>query len=1112
MLRAGKQGGRTDGGGNKSAAERIRHSAVDTRPRRDSGQSVDTPWFTQSLSTRDLRLLAVDDRPLRQCLRLEDIAEDDLGSASIAELGLCVRSLNCIGSNRVGTVLELLQVSPSRLMEIPNFGIGCLADVVERVRTTLEERISESSAADKERMDNPSSPQVTHNLSLQLVRLLAVDERPLREFLHIERLPEDYLGSASVGELGLSIRSFNWLTRNGVWTVRDLLQTSPSRLMQIRNFGIGCLADVVERIRTTLDEGISKPGIANNLSPIADADSDRLAECLPVDSLAYQLGYTPAHLWLADKIPLETLDLTVRAYNCVAKRHIRTVGELARRSEEALMAIRNMGRKSLADVRQRLAMLHFGVGTTPQEYRADDTTGVETTSIPTPFEIDLDQPYPSLTEWLSAVCKRSDKQQQAFLLRHGMHGRPPAKLQQIGDSLGVGRARAQQLASKAETRARKPHFVKQLRPLIDRAAEIIRLSGGMLSKEELVRRLLAVGPGGEMLAHATPFVEFLASSPDWCDAGLHPGSICTNEARAFAKRLSSVLVQIAEDAADERLEPGLWSVSIDALRTAALRWARGDRATDPIESISEAVIDHALQHVSTPVKRKGDRIYSADLWRLRFGKRVALVETIIRNSRQAMHYSEVYEQAKRLRPQDATITERNVASWLDRSDALLLWDRGTFIHKAVISVPPSLLDTIESWIEKKLAQGVPLYSVSGAFREFEAKCRESGLRSETALYTCLREMRRPRLNYPRYPYVVLPGADRIPVAVAIEQYIDEADGAATYDELRDFALEELGLKEFQLEQALSKLPNVITAEEGRFLHLDDFRLDRSLFDQILAHVRICLATVGHVSAARIYSDRVVTCKRLGIDGPRMLYSVLQNFAESEFGLPRYPQIRHLSRQQTRTRTGVIEYVVAYLAERDGPCSLQELEDHFVEELGYDARTVYAVVDRDGVLRYGPGCVMHTSAIGWDAQKQEQLELAACNAYERARRTGRCYALVSDFVESHWCDLPTLDHDIPWTETLVACLLARGGHFRILGNARNAFVPVPNNDGIETFEGLLGSILASDYGGAADKRLLEADLQKLRIIRRSLSPMKLDDGKRVRIVGNTVLLSELHSDA
>jgi len=280
----------------------------------------------------------------------------------------------------------------------------------------------------------------------------------------------------------------------------------------------------------------------------------------------------------------------------------------------------------------------------------------------------------------------------------------------------------------------------------------------------------------------------------------------------------------------------------------------------------------------------------------------------------------------------------------------------------------------------------------------------------------------------------------------------------------------------------------------------------------LAYLRGSLATMGHVSAQKIYKDRIVTCRCLGVDGPRMLYSLLRAVADSKFELSRYPQIRQRTGSGVAARRGVIRDVIGHLQDTPRPWSLQELEDHFVEALGYDARTVYAVVDRDGVLRYGPGCIVHKSAIGWDAQKQEQLELAAWNAYERARRTGRCYVLVSDFVESHWCDLPTLDHDIPWTETLVACLLARGGRFRILGNARNAFVPVPNNDGIETFEALLRSILANDYAGAATKEALEEDLQRRGIIRRALSPTMLDNGKLVSFAGNAVMLSELHRDA
>ena len=51
---------------------------------------------------------------------------------------------------------------------------------------------------------------------------------------------------------------------------------------------------------------------------------------------------------------IEELDLSVRSYHCLKRANINTVGELAQKTEEDMMKVRNLGRKSLKEVIQKL--------------------------------------------------------------------------------------------------------------------------------------------------------------------------------------------------------------------------------------------------------------------------------------------------------------------------------------------------------------------------------------------------------------------------------------------------------------------------------------------------------------------------------------------------------------------------------------------------------------------------------------------------------------------------------------------------------------------------------------------------------------------------------------
>lgn len=56
-------------------------------------------------------------------------------------------------------------------------------------------------------------------------------------------------------------------------------------------------------------------------------------------------------------MPIEELDLSVRSYNCLKRAGINTVGELCSRTEDEMMKVRNLGRKSLEEVIEKLEAL-----------------------------------------------------------------------------------------------------------------------------------------------------------------------------------------------------------------------------------------------------------------------------------------------------------------------------------------------------------------------------------------------------------------------------------------------------------------------------------------------------------------------------------------------------------------------------------------------------------------------------------------------------------------------------------------------------------------------------------------------------------------------------------
>ncbi len=65
---------------------------------------------------------------------------------------------------------------------------------------------------------------------------------------------------------------------------------------------------------------------------------------------------------------VEDLDLTVRSANCLKNANIKTIGELTKKTELDIAKTRNFGKKSLAEIKAKLAELNLTLGMTDYSY------------------------------------------------------------------------------------------------------------------------------------------------------------------------------------------------------------------------------------------------------------------------------------------------------------------------------------------------------------------------------------------------------------------------------------------------------------------------------------------------------------------------------------------------------------------------------------------------------------------------------------------------------------------------------------------------------------------------------------------------------------------------
>lgn len=92
-----------------------------------------------------------------------------------------------------------------------------------------------------------------------------------------------------------------------------------------------------------------------------------------------ETGLSPEEEKLKDVLttPVDELELSIRSNNCLKNAGIETLGDLVRRTEEEMLETRNFGKKSLEEIREKLAEYGLSLGMTEIDYLLEDTETAE---------------------------------------------------------------------------------------------------------------------------------------------------------------------------------------------------------------------------------------------------------------------------------------------------------------------------------------------------------------------------------------------------------------------------------------------------------------------------------------------------------------------------------------------------------------------------------------------------------------------------------------------------------------------------------------------------------------------------------------------------------------
>lgn len=705
----------------------------------------------------------------------------------------------------------------------------------------------------------------------------------------------------------------------------------------------------------------------------------------------------------------------------------------------------------------------------------------------------------SLLQRAKANRRADERLVSVFTFRMGLRSHP-LTLQECGERLGVTRERVRQLESKVFKLVDRAVLADALWPLHIAMWSALMDLGGAARRDRVNEYLSAAwevpADAGYLTHLSTLFADI--SKATTCGDVLVVDEINCDACDVLSRVLDAIKDE-TEPTSLAQLSEMIWSSSGGCTKCGL------DRPPSP-EFLAEALSRRELDENGLVLGKAG--LYGKGVGVRDPSTRAGQLLTALRNAGGPMHFTEVLAAVNEANP-ERPFTKGNVYSRLDTLDEAVSWDSGTFIHISNMPCPYGLVRKAEEWMRQgfKKSDYLPFVSSYGPFRDDEHALIDAGVPSALALYSLLRISGEKDFTFPRYPYVYRAAGfeGRSTLAAVMSEYIRRAGRVVLLSEIRHFVVDEMGFKQFQFDQRVYDLPDVLATDEG-FVHRDYVRIDQATRALLLRHAEELVDREGHVSIDRVFNDKRVDCVLAGIRDPRFLYSIIETEDSELLAADRYPVLSR--RTESESSRGIQLLVCEHLRRATGPVSLEQLEEEFVTKRHYRRGSVFAAAYRDDVFRYATASLVHVDVLGWDEDKKAQFEAAAVALYQSALARGELVAKTVDLVER--AALPLLRGDSLWTQHLAADVIAKSERLVPIGNARNAFVVAQNPTAISSLGGLVGALVRDQFGGGVAVTELESVLRASGALARTLTPALIADERSVEMVGYEVRLVDTAS--
>lgn len=251
-------------------------------------------------------------------------------------------------------------------------------------------------------------------------------------------------------KLELSTRATNALNKTEIITISNFMQFGPEKLCRVKNVGKKTIHEIGNAIKELLlEEADINEAKIESKTGTSKATFEELIKTSFDENLL--------------NIPIEELDLTVRAFNGLKSASLNTIKDIIDFGLDTLQRkrIKNLGRKSIVDIKKAILTIQ----THPQSKNEM-----------------------SFTEAIESILASvNPKHLNIIKARYGYDEGKRKTLEEIGNKLGITRERVRQILTKEIRRIKHPVKRKVLQTIIENIERLLLQYKGIISINDMAK-------------------------------------------------------------------------------------------------------------------------------------------------------------------------------------------------------------------------------------------------------------------------------------------------------------------------------------------------------------------------------------------------------------------------------------------------------------------------------------------------------------------------------------------------------------------------------------------------------------------------------------------------